>query len=193
MKLFWTGTDSLMLVNYSMRKWNKKPYWFVFRILIKALDFFIEGHYCVSENVADNVRKFGTRKQVKVFRNKLKYPMKFGKIPHDGFNVIYYNPKNRPDKKFTIWLYGIDIIEQVKKLLPNINWIELDGTKDMSKVYPIADFCLRPNRHDGASRMIQECKINEIPCYHTHSDIANISDIIKQIINEFNNKQRSDL
>lgn len=193
MKLFWTGTDSLMLVDYSMRKWKKKPYWFVFRWLIRILDFFIECHYCDSVNVADNVRKFGTRKQVKVFHDKVNYSNKFTKIPHKWFNVIYYNPKSRTDKQFTRWLYGIDIIEKVKEKLPNINFVELDGTKDMSEVYPIADFCLRPNRHDGASRMIQECRINEIPYYHTYSDTSDINNIVKQIKNELNNKQRTEL
>ena len=193
MKLFWTGTDSLMLVDYSMRKIKKRPYWFVFRILTRKLEYFIEAHYCDSENVADNIKKFGTRKKVIVKHDHVSYPERFNKKKHKGFNVIYYNPKSRADKDFLKWLYGIDIIEKAKGILPELNWIELDGTKDMKEIFPIADFCLRPNRHDGASRMIQECKINNIPFYHTYSNTADINNIVKQIKNELNNKQRTEL
>lgn len=181
MKLFWTGTDSLMLIDYGMRKAIKRPYWFVFRILIRILDFFIEGHYCDSKNIADNVKDFGTKKPVIVFKDKVNYPFKMQKIDHDSFNVIYYFPKNRTDVSFTRWLYGIDIVEEVKKRLPDINFIELDGSVDMNCIYPVTDFCLRPNRHDGSSRMIQECAVNEIPYYHTWSDYADIDLIVKEI------------
>lgn len=185
MKLFWTGTDSLMLIDYSMRKLRKRPYWFVFRILIRILDFFIEGHYCDSKNVADNVKKFGTCKNINVFHDKVNYPLKFKKISHKGFNVIYYNPILRTDKSFTNWLYGLDIIDKVKKRLPEINFIELDGTANMSKVYPITDFMIRPNRHDGASRMRQECEINEIPYYWTNGKKEpSVENCIKAIKNE---------
>jgi len=192
MKLFWTRTDSLMLIDYSMRKFKKKPYWFIFRILIKILDFFIEGHYCDSQNVADNIKKFGTKKPIKVFPDKINYTVKFEKIPHEGFNVIYYNPKSRTDKTFSDWLYGQDIILEIKKMLPHINFIELDGTKDMTKIYPIADYLLRPNRNDGASRMRQECEIQNIPYYWTNKN-PSLNNAIKNIQNEFNTKQRAEL
>lgn len=183
MKLFWTGTDSLMLINLSMRKLRKRPYWFVFRILIRIMDFFIEGHYCDSENVADNLKKFGTRKPIIVFHDMVNYPEKFEKIPHDTFNVIYYKPQ-KPDKDFTSWLYGLDIIEQVKKRLPEVNFIELNGGSDMREIYPYADFMIRPNRHDGASRMRQECEINEIPYYWTKSN-PNIDECVNAIKYEY--------
>lgn len=182
MKLFWTGTDSLMLVDYSMRKLRKRPYWFVFRVLIKIMDYFIESHYCDSENVADNVRKFGTRRPVKILHDKINYLHRFEKQPHEGFNVIYYNPVNRADRGFKRWLYGIDIIKQVRRRMPEINFIELDGDVDMSKIYPITDFMIRPNRHDGASRMRQECDVNEIPYYWTNGKTEpNANEIIKKI------------
>ena len=187
MKLFWTGTDSLMLVDYSMRKLKKRPYWFVFRILVKIMEVFIEGHYCDSENVANNLKRFGMKKQIKVFHDKLKYNEKFAKIKHDGFNIIYYSPKSRGDTEFGIWLYGLDIIEEVRLLFPRLNFIELDGTKDMEQIFPITDFMLRPNRHDGASRLRQECDIQEIPYYWTNKN-PNIDDIIKSIQNEINNE-----
>ncbi len=134
MKLLWTGTDSLMLVDYSMRKLSKRSYWFVFRILVRMIEPFIECHYCNSDNIADNLLKFGMQKNIIVAPTQLNYPQKLEKIKHDGFNVIYYNPKMRPDKEFTTWLYGLDIIEQIKKELPEVNFIELDGSRNMSDV-----------------------------------------------------------
>ncbi len=186
MKLFWTGTDSLMLVDYSMRKWRKKPYWFVFRILIKLMDIFIECHYCVSLNVADNLRKFGTKKQIKILHDKIKYNKKFDKKRHKGFNIIYYYPINM-DKTFIRWLYGIDIIEYLKNRFPDINFIRLDGNKDMSKVYPITDFMVRPNRHDGHPRIVDECEIQDIPYYWSYEE-PNMNALIKIIKDEVQRK-----
>lgn len=189
MKLFWTGTDSLMLIDYSMRKLRKKPYWFVFRILIRIIDNFIECHYCDSENVADNLRKFGVKNKIEVFRDKLKHNKQYPKKSHKGFNVIYYRPQGG-DRHFRKWLYGFDLIDEAKQKLPHINFIELDGSRDMKQIYPITDFMLRPNRHDGSSRIRQECDIQKIPYYWTFKN-PDINDIIKAIENEFNNKQKS--
>jgi len=189
MKLFWTGTDSLMLIDFSMRKITKRPYWLAFRGIVRLLDFFIEGHYCDSENVANNIRKFGTRKPIKILHDKVNYPKPYPKQKHEGFNVIYYNPKTRKDKEFTWWLYGIDIIETVKKSIPYVNFIELDGSVEMSKIYPIANFLIRPNRHDGASRMRQECDINNIPYYWTYTN-PNAEDCINSITNEYKRKSK---
>jgi len=188
MKLFWTGTDSLMLIDFSKRKFKKKIYWWVFRRLIQILEYFIQEHYCDAENIADNIKKFGTRKPIIVFKDKVNYPIKYDKKPHNEFNVIYYFPKNTSlENKFKQWLYGIDIIEKIKVQLPEINFIELDGTKDMSKIYPITDFMIRPNRHDGASRIRQECEINKIPYYWTNSN-PNIEDCINAIKKEYEYK-----
>lgn len=184
MKLFWTGTDSLMLVDCSMRKLRKRPYWYAFRVLIKIMDYFIEGHYCDTENIADNLRKFGTKKPVRILIDKVCYPEKFKKTQHSDFNVIYYNPKSCTDISFTRWLYGLDIIELVKPRLPHIKFIELDGSASMDEVYPYVDFMIRPNRHDGASRMRQECEINEIPYYWTTSN-PNVEDCINAIKKEY--------
>jgi hypothetical protein len=170
MKLYWTGTDSLMLVDYSMRRLSKKPYWFVFRLLVKVLEYFIQGHMCISDNIADNLRKFGVKKPIEITETKIRYTELMEKVKHDTFNVIYYRPKDTNDREFTDWLYGYDIINQVKHALPFLNFIELDGTADMVKVYPIADFLLRPNRHDGPSRMRLECEIQGILYYWTNNN-----------------------
>ncbi len=195
MKLFWTGTDSLMLIDYSMRRFRKRPYWFLFRILVKGIDPFIECHYCDSEQVANNVKKFGTKKPVKVFHDKLKYNNKYPKKAHDKFNIIYYNPtanvNSIKDVGFTRWLYGLDIIEEIKeKMSADIEFIELDGTKDLKDVYPITDMLLRPNRHDGASRMRQECDIQNIPYYWTTKETDFVVDDVINYINKKRDEKR---
>ena len=52
----------------------------------------------------------------------------------------------------------------------NINFIVVDGSRNMKDVFPVVDFYLRPNRHDGASRLRRECEIQEIPYYWTRRD-----------------------
>ena len=166
MKLYWTGTDSLMLVDYSMRKLRKRPYWFLFRILVRILEKFIQGHLCVSDQVADHVRKFGTKLPIQIMQSKVLYSIPVKKINHKDFNILYYHPKNR-DQEFIRWLYGIDIIEQLEKVFPDAQFIKVDGSQNKNDIYQITDFLLRPNRHDGHSRMIMECEINKIPFYWT--------------------------
>ena len=167
-KIFWTGTDSLMLIDYSMRRPRKRVYWWLFRRLIRIMDYFIEGHYCDSENIKDNVLTFGTRKWIKVAPDQLKYTEKFPKKEHPVFTILYYLPKGG-DVGFRKWLYGYDIFLQVQERFPNLNYIVVDGDDAMRYVYPCVDFYLRPNRHDGASRLRRECEIQDIPYYWTNN------------------------
>jgi len=60
MVLYWTGTDSLMLVDVSKRKLRKKIIWIIFRFVIKFLDkFYIERHYVDHIRLSKNLEKFG--------------------------------------------------------------------------------------------------------------------------------------
>jgi len=187
MKILWTRTDSLMLIDYSMRKVIKRPYWFVFRILIRIIEPFIQCHYCISQNIAENIHKFGVTKPIEIIETRMKHYKKYEKIKHNTFNVIYYNPINSKDVDFTRWLYGLDLIEEVINDMKTINFIELDGTKDLSNIYPITDFMIRPNRHDGPSRIRLECEIQNIPYYWTQKN-PNKNDMIKAINYELNNR-----
>ena len=187
MKLLWTGTDSLMLLDVSRQPLKKKIYWIIFRVLARIIDVFADEHYCDSENVADNVRKFGMKKKISVVPDKLNHTDKYPKIDHDGFNVIYYLPNCNKDKKFKEWLYGYDVFKKISSTMPYVNFVILDGTNNMEEIYPLTDFYLRPNRHDGASRMVQECKIQQIPYYHSVTD-PNFEEAIKSI-NEAYRKQ----
>jgi hypothetical protein len=177
MKLFWTGTDSLMLVDYSMRKWYKKPYWWVFRRIIRFLDkYYVEQHYVDHKNLSSHLLDFGIRSEIKIFPDRIKYDKPLPKVETGSFMILYYNPEYaRPVREFTRWLYGIDIIEEIKDFFdkyradyPEVYFLEVDGRKDLSHIYPRTNFMIRPNRHDGASRMRQECEVQGIPYYWTN-------------------------
>jgi len=162
-----------MLVDYSMRSFRKKVYWWIFRRLIKIMEHFIEGHYCDAENIADNLRKFGTRGEIKIVEDELKHSEKYPKEKHQKFNVLYYFPSDAKDKTFARWLYGWDIFLWVRGYFienHDISFFIVDGRADMKNVYPIVDFYLRPNRHDGASRLRRECDIQGIPYYWSKKD-----------------------
>jgi len=179
MKLFWTGTDSLMLVDYSMRTFRKKVYWWLFRRLIRIMDYFIQEHYCDSQFLAVHIEEFGTKRNIKVVPDRLKHTEPYPKEAHDGFTVLLYRPMGA-DKKFTSWLYGFDIMDEVKERLPHVNFLEVHGGNDMKYVYPFVDFYLRPNRHDGASRMRRECDIQNIPYYWSRTN-PSVGDAVKVI------------
>jgi hypothetical protein len=164
MKSIWQGSDSLLLV--SMPKeltLNEKYYAIKFRLFARLCDRFAVEHYANGELVEKNLRKFGLKKPITQHQSPLKYG-KLPKIEHEGFNVLFYKPKYT---EFRAWIYGFDIFDTIKEWCPGVNFIEVNGNHDLSKIYPITDLLIRPNRHDGNSRMVRECQLNDIPCLYT--------------------------
>jgi len=183
MKLLWTGTDVMMLLNKRVRKLLKRPYWILFRLIVRFLDMtMIEGHATNSELLKRELKEFGFKKKIEIILTPLKHTVKYPKIKHDSFNVLYYEPHLKKDK-FWHHLYGIDLIERLKEDCPTATFISVDGKADMSKVYPIIDFYVRPNRHDGNSRMVRECDIQEIP-YYWSDEKPDYNAMLNKIINE---------
>ena len=170
-----------MLIDYSMRRPRKRVYWWLFRRLIRIMDHFIEAHYCDAENIKDNLLTFGTNKWVTVLPDQLRHTEKFPKQPHPTFTILYYLPEGG-DCEFNEWLYGYDVFLRVKEEFPDLNYIVVSGDHCMRYVYPVVDFYLRPNRHDGASRMRRECEIQDIPYYWTkkNPDVDAAIDEIKR-------------
>ncbi len=86
------------------------------------------------------------------------------------------------NQRFKDWVYGYDIYMSLKELMPELNYIETTGMQDMTKIYPIVDFYVRPNRHDGAPRMIMECETNDIPYYWSkeNPDLNQIYDTLQK-------------
>lgn len=170
MKAIWTGTDSLFLVRFPKQlKKTKIFYVLALRLFARITDFFAQEHYSCGELVENNLRKFGMKKKIAQFEDILWYPDKIEKKPHEGINVLYYYPKK--DTKFNRWLYGKDVFEKIRfyvdRYCENVNFIVVDGTANMKEIYPIVDILIRPNRHDGHPRMVDECSLNGIKVFST--------------------------
>jgi len=130
----------------------------------ETIQSFIYQHWFVAEHLANSIRVAENKKYLVVDPPIIATKIK--KKKHDGFNVLYYFPSITKNIKFKKWLYGFDIFEYTREqLFPQLNYIVVDGSQNMTEIYPIVDFYLRPTRHDGHSRMIDECQINNIPYY----------------------------
>ena len=164
MKLMWTGSDVLYQLQYPpFIRFRFKVKIFFERIITRLIQPFLECNVAVSDNLERELRELGY-KNIKVHPDPVKYLKKYPKIAHEGYNVLYYIPKGKKNQKFIEWLYGWDLMLEYKAHNSTHNIIIVNGDADMSKIYPIIDLYYRPTRHDGASRMIQECKIQGIPC-----------------------------
>jgi len=167
MKLLWTGSDVLYMMRfppYIRLRFKMKI--LAMRVVAMIIQPFIQENYVDHELLKDELETVGF-KNIKVFNDQLKYTEPFEKKPHKEFNILYYYPKGKKNKRFIRWLYGMDIIERLRSTIksPRVKWIMVDGSQNMENVFPVIDFYVRPTRHDGASRLRQECKINNIPYY----------------------------
>ncbi len=76
-------------------------------------------------------------------------------------NILVYYPGKAPKRINAGWLYGFDIVKELVKKHPEWNFSIVDGSQ--KNIYKNINVYLRPSRHDGASRMIEECKFLGIP------------------------------
>ena len=186
MKLIWTGTDSLFLVRFPKQlRWTKIFYVLGLRLFARLSDLFVQENYACGELVASNVKKFGLKKRVVLFQDRLCYPHKMAKIPHEGFNVLYYYPAK--NTLFNQWLYGFDVyLGIIMELIPflDIKFVVVDGSQNMTDIYPKIDLMIRPNRHDGHPRMVDECKLNNIPYIWTAQN-PDVMTFVDQILKEY--------
>lgn len=164
MRIIWQGTDSLFLVKFPKQLKKKKIFYVMaLRIFARLTDFFSCEHFACGILVENNLRKFGMKKPIKQYKSPPKF-IDIVRQDHSGFNILYYLPKNA--NAFRKWLYGYDIFLEIEKYFKSCkkwNIFIVDGSYDMNKIYPIIDCLIRPNRHDGISRMISECKEIGIP------------------------------
>ena len=170
MDLVWVGTDVLFMNKYPKgTRYRFRIKIFAFRVLVKILDrFFICRNWVVSDHLSEELNLKRPTMLIEYPRSSPDYQhlQKYPKAKHEGFNVVYYFPGGRKNPKFFQWLYGWDIYSLIKKHFDHkINWIIVDGSHDMSKIYPVTDFLLRCNRHDGMPMMVRECQANKIPYY----------------------------
>lgn len=161
---WWIGTDALTMATYPPGDFRWHVRIFFRRIWYRIIESFIYQHWFVAEHLANSIRVAENKKYLVVDPPIIATKIK--KKKHDGFNVLYYFPSITKNIKFKKWLYGFDIFEYTREqLFPQLNYIVVDGSQNMTEIYPIVDFYLRPTRHDGHSRMIDECQINNIPYY----------------------------
>jgi len=160
-----------MMHDISKRKLRKKPFWLVLRLVMKFLDrVYVENHFVNAWWIRQELEKAGFKRPIEIMLTPLKYKTPLIKREHEGVNVMYYKPP-RKDLKWRDWLYGIDLIEKLKEEYKDkVKFIEVDQSYDMEWVFPDIDLYIRPNRHDGYSRLIRECEIQEIPYYWSHEN-----------------------
>lgn len=191
---FWTGTDSLTLV---VNPPSDSILWYFklifYRLKWKILHKIFSNHYIVHERLRQHLLDFGIPNEkisVRFYDNdsgKKDYTApdlkKYDKIPHEGFNILYYHPKpgNLGGETYVRWKYGIDVIEDIMKIYPDCYFIKVDGSQPLSQIYPITDFYLRPSRHDGLPRINLECEANDIPFYYSEDGEIDIYDLRKKI------------
>lgn len=195
---WWLGTDSLTLwfnPPTSNKLWHIKL--FFYRIKWKILHKLFDQHWIDNERLRKNLIKFGIdSRKIQVVNDDVKYPVKIEKKAHKGFNILYYipgKPANLGGIKFLNWLYGFDIYEKLTRYFAgnsNINFIVVTGKMDMNDIYPIIDLYIRPTRHDGNGRMLEECKINDIPYLHSENGNPEVNQFIETIINHYERDSR---
>ena len=181
---WWMGTDALTLVKNppGNRIWHLKLIFY--RLKWRILMRFFDEHWVTEKHLGEYLKKYRV-KEVKIKHDEYKYG-KMKKKKHTGFNILYYcptKPVNLGGMKYIHWLYGYDVFLELEKNLTGFNFIHISGDSDMSKVYPLTDIYIRPNRHDGYARMIDECEANNIPVIKSE----NFKPDIKYFINEIKN------
>jgi hypothetical protein len=192
MKLLWNGSDSLMLITYTKYlSFKEKVFFFMFRRVVRVLEKFCAGHYVNSPTVAMNLMLFGVKKPIEYIETPLTHNVKYDKVPHDTFNIMY-TKAYRKNKKLRDWIYGVDLIERAiehYKGAKDIKFIRVDGGDALEQVYPIIDMYIRPNRHDGLARTVRECEVQGIPYYW--SDVNPDYDEMIKTIDEEISKYRA--
>lgn len=146
MKLLWTGSDVLFATKFL--KHSKKSKWLYMlgmHIFAKIADLFVQEHYVVSEHLRSELLPLNLKKPINVLIDPPLYTKKYKKKKHKGFNVLYYKVSGS-NQRFINWVYGFDVYLRLKELMPELNYIEATGIQDMTKIYPIIDFYVRPNR-----------------------------------------------
>ena len=185
----WLGSDALKLVKYPPGKWTWKIRIFAERILWRIFEPLIDHHFVVHPRLSKYLISFGIPEKkisVKAYLGLCYYCVyPCSKIDHEGIYIAYYYPGGRGNRKFKRWVYGKDIIDQIVLMFPNVNWVHLDGKKNICVVYPILDAYIRPNRHDGLPRIILECLALDIPYYWEEEfkpTVERVRDYVEKII-----------
>ncbi len=173
---WWKGTDSLKLIMYPPTL-NKVWYVRIFleRIIFKCTEWMIREHWVDHQCLVSNLVEFGVDPKKILVRYDYIWTETIKKRKHSKFMVLYYEYHGK-NKYFKDWLYGNDIIKSAIKHFENNKQIAFRSiTNRMTKrrvleLLAVTDAYIRPNRHDGNSRLRLFCKINNISVYHTRQE-----------------------
>ncbi len=176
---WWMGSDALTL--WSVPPGRNRLEIFLHRLKMRLLKPFITRHWVTSSRlVVDLARsKSVLPDKIAIVYWPGRHHQPVRKQPHVGFNILYYDPGK---DKFKRWVYGIDIIETVQVKLTGVNWVKIDGRQNMAEIFPITDLYLRPSRHDGAPRIIEECRLNNIPVVYSEDGKPLVETIVQEIL-----------
>jgi len=182
---WWVGTDALTLNFTPPGDWLwqniRLP---LHRVKTKLIDMIITEHLVVSEKLKAHLENFGIKtSKIRIEASYLTYPKKSEPKPL----VLVYYPIKKRNQKFKNWVYGVDIIKELKKREQDVNWLIVHGGTDLAPFFPVINAYIRPTRHDGNPRLIRECNLNKVPYYWSRNEKPEIQDII-----EFLNKIKSD-
>ena len=154
---WWLGTDALEM---RMTPPGKSK----FRRLLHVIKMylllpFISEHWVVNKCLKKDWSKLKYAKVI--IHPSDKQHSCLQKQKHNGLIVGYYEP-NR--SKFSIWKYGLDIIDQLKIHYQNSDIMFWKLNKEISDYeFSKIDCYIRPSRHDGTPRINLRCKIEKIP------------------------------
>ena len=183
MDIVFTGSDTLILNKFpkgTSFKYRIKI--LCFRILVRVLErHFIKRAWVVAEHLKDELNLKKPVMLIDYHRSSPDYNHCYRQYPkkeHEGFNVLYYFTYPKKNTVYHEWIYGYDIFIKLKDYFgKKVNWIIADGSQDMSKIYPVVDLYIRPNRHDGMPMMVKECIAQKIP-FHWTREKPNLNSFI---------------
>lgn len=185
---WWKGTDTLKLVMFPP---TSHISWYIRivleRIIWKCTEWMIREHWIDHEFLKANLIKFGINEsKIKIVADPIWADVTVTKKPHDLFTVAYYRAYNKKNQVFKDWLYGYDLVRTLKQRLPAfIEFIEIQPGMPKQQVLDLlalSDVYIRPNRHDGNSRLAAFCKAVGVPVYHTRENpkYGNLVDFIME-------------
>lgn len=187
---WWVGTDVWLL--FAFPRGRGKLSVIKHRLIYHLTKFFVSENWLTSERLKDEFISCGGQKSVVRYYISGVITEKVEKVAHSEVNIAYYLPKpGGESQKFT---YGFDLIYKLAELFPEVTWCMLDGSfskSDMKAIYSILDGCVRPNRHDGRPRILEECKINSIPFYHSADGRPDLDEMVKFVRSVIWRKQNS--
>jgi len=188
MYLTWTGSDVMFLNTHPPHYPKTKIFYRIFLklwALIADRSGLISKHVVTSEHLGWELRKgLKTKLPIEVRPSEIKL-IDYKKPKNARFTVGVYCPL--PYSKFKEWLYGLDIVSELKMNIyfGNVQFYFLHDGKFFDNWITNIDCYIRPNRHDGQSRISLACEKYGIPYLESKSD-PKYGDFVKFIHKQYN-------